>query len=160
MTANDSALAALLDEAAIFALIRTTAARLDDENLEAWLALFAPDSQYEIKTYGPEIRADMSWWHSNRPELEKILAEAKQHVRDPGKRLHLVTPISVDLAGDRATALSHFAVMRTDPDGNSAVYAAGRYKDVLVKQEGRWLYEAHCAVLDTRKLEPFTHLPL
>ena len=42
----------------------------------------------------------------------------------------------------------------------SAVYAAGRYEDTFVKREGRWLYEKHIAVLDTRKIEPFTHLPL
>ena len=157
---SDAAVATLLEQVAIFEMIRTTAARLDDEDLEGWLALFAPESCYEIKTYGPEIRADMSWWNSDRDELDKILMEAKLHVRDPGKRLHLVTPISVDLSGDRATALSHFAIMRTDPDGNSAVYAAGRYEDTFVKREGRWLYEKHIAVLDTRKIEPFTHLPL
>ena len=157
---SDAAVTALLDRAAIFAVIRTTAARLDDENLDGWLALFAAGSRYEIKAYGPEIRADMSWWNSDRDELEKILAEAKLHVRDPGKRLHLVTPISADLSGDRATALSHFAIMRTDPDGNSAVYAAGRYEDAFVKQDGGWLYQNHIAVLDTRKIEPFTHLPL
>ncbi|MDD9925155.1 MAG: nuclear transport factor 2 family protein [Rhodospirillaceae bacterium] len=157
---SDAAVAALLEQAAIFEMIRTTAARLDDEDLDGWLALFAPESRYEIKTYGPEIRADMSWWSSDRDELEKILAEAKLHVRDPCKRLHLVTPISADLTGDRATARSHFAIMRTDPHGNSAVYAAGRYEDTFVKREGRWLYEKHIAALDTRKIEPFTHLPL
>ena len=157
---NDAAITAFLEEAAIFQLIRNTAAQLDDENLNDWLDLFAPESRYEIMAYGPEIRADMSWWNSNRAELEKILAEAKQHVRDPGQRLHLVTPVSANLSGDRATALSHFAIMRADPDGNSAVYAAGRHDDAFVKRNGHWLYEVHCAVLDTRNLEPFTHLPL
>lgn len=157
---SDPAIVALQDKAAIFDLIRTTAARLDMEALDDWLTLFAPESHYEIMAYGPEIQADMSWWHSDRGELEKVLAEAKQHVRDPGKRLHLVTPISAEVSGNRATALSHFAIIRTDPEGDSAVYAAGRYEDELVKQGGRWLYESHKAVLDTRKLEPFTHLPL
>jgi len=157
---SDAAVTALLDRAAIFAVIRTTAARLCNEDLDGWLALFASESRYEIRAYGPEIHADMSWWHSGRGELEKILAEAKLHVRDPGKRLHLVTPISAEVFGDRATALSHFAIMRTDPDGNSAVYAVGRYEDVFIKQDGSWLYETHVVALDTRKIEPFTHLPL
>ncbi len=148
------------DRDAVFDVIRLTAAKLSDESLDDWLALFATESEYEITAYGPEIQADMSWWKSNREELAAILAEAKEHVRDPGRRLHLVTPISVDMDGDRATALSHFAIMRTDPDGNSAIYAAGRYEDRLIKQDGHWLYECHRAVLDTRMLEPFTHLPL
>lgn len=148
------------DREAIFDVIRLTATRLDDEALEDWLALFADDSEYEIKAYGPEIRADMSWWKSTREELAAILAEAKEHVRDPGRRLHLVTPISVAIENDRATALSHFGILRTDPDGYSTVYAAGRYADTLVRQNGTWLYVRHQVVLDTRILEPFTHLPL
>ena len=157
---SDAAVTALLEQAASFEVIRTTAARLDNEDLDGWLALFAPVSRYEIKAFGPEIRAEMSWWHSDREELEQILAETKQHVRDPGKRLHLVTPISAELSSDCATALSHFAILRTDPDGNSKVYVAGRYEDAFVKLGERWLYQQHTAVLDTRKLEPFTHLPL
>ena len=150
----------LRDKDAIFDLIRATAARLDEERLDDWLALFAAESRYEINAYGPEIRADMSWWNSNREDLARILSEVKEHVRDPGRRLHLVSPISVEITGDRAAALSHFGILRTDTEGNSAVYAAGRYEDSLVKQDGQWLYERHRVVLDTRKLEPFTHLPL
>tara|TARA_Y100000588_G_scaffold50153_2_gene47202 strand:+ start:3385 stop:3861 length:477 start_codon:yes stop_codon:yes gene_type:complete len=157
---SNEALTALLEEAAIFAVIRTTAARLDDEDMEGWLALFAPEARYEIKTYGPEIRADMSWWNADRKELENILAEAKLHVRDPGKRLHLVTPICVKFSSDLATALTHFTIIRTDPDGNSFVYVAGRYEDSFEKCDGSWFYKTHTAVLDTRKIEPFTHLPL
>jgi anthranilate 1,2-dioxygenase small subunit len=149
-----------VEKEAIFDLIRATAARLDDEALAEWLALFAPGASYEITTYGPEIGSEMAWWRSNRDELATILGEAKQHVRDQGKRLHLITPISAEIAGDRATASSHFAIVRTDSAGKSAIYAAGRYDDRVIKVDGHWLYEQHRVMLDTRMLEPFTHLPL
>ncbi len=150
----------MTDRDAVFDLVRATAAKLDEEALADWLALFAPQSVYEIIAYGPEIKAQMSWWHSSRDELAAILEEIPEHVRDPGKRLHLVSPISAEVAGDRADALSHFAIMRTGRDGKTAVYAAGRYEDHLVRPNRRWLYERHRVVLDTRILEPFTHLPL
>ena len=151
---------ALLDREAIFDVIRLTAARLDEEELDDWLALFAADSSYEISAYGPELQADMVWWQSNRDELAAILAEAKEHVRDPGRRLHLVTPISADISRDSATVLSNFGILRTDQSGNSHVYASGRYEDTLIRQDGIWRYEQHRVKLDTRILEPFTHLPL
>jgi hypothetical protein len=88
------------------------------------------------------------------------LAEVHEHVRDAGKRLHLVTPISVKISGDRASALSHFGILRTTQDGKTEIYAAGRYEDKAIKGNGSWLYEYHQVVLDTRMLEPFTHLPL
>ncbi len=153
-------LAQLLDKEAIFDLIRVTAARLDDEALEEWLTLFAPDSFYEIAAASPEIQSAMSWWKSSREELEKILSEVTEHVRDPGKRLHLVTPILAEINGNNASAISHFSITRTDTDGRSSLYVAGRYEDELVKIDGRWLYASHRAVLDTRMVEPFTHLPL
>ena len=153
-------LAALLDREAIFDVIRLTAARLDKETLDDWLALFAPDSSYEISAYGPELQANMIWWQSNRDELAAILAEVKEHVRDPGRRLHLVTPISAVITGDNAEALSHFGIMRTDQNGNSTVYATGLYEDRFIRQDGCWLYEDHRVVLDTRILDPLTHLPL
>ena len=157
---SDERLDRLLVREAIFDVIRLTAARLDAEDLDGWLALFAAESEYEIAAHGPEIRTGMSWWKSDRGDLARMLAEVREHVRDPGRRLHLVSPISAEPSGDHVAALCHFAILRTDPDGRSAVYAAGRYEDTLVREGTRWLYRRHRAVLDTRMLEPFTHLPL
>jgi anthranilate 1,2-dioxygenase small subunit len=157
---STDSLAALLDREAIFDVIRLTAARLDEESLDDWLALFAAESAYEISAFGPEIQAHMVWWQSSREELAAILSEVTEHVRDSGRRLHLVTPISADISGNRAVALSHFGILRTDQDGSSGVYAAGRYEDTLIRQDERWLYERHRVVMDTRIIEPFTHLPL
>ena len=157
---DPAALAELLDKEAIRALIQETAACLDSEDLDGWLDLFAARSEYELTAYGPEIKASMSWWKSSREELGKILEEVPQHVRDLGKRLHFVTPISISVVGVTASARSHFAVLRTDRDGRSSVYAVGRYDDELVKEDGRWRYAVHRAVLDTRMLDTGTHLPL
>ncbi len=157
---TESGLADLLDKEAIRALIQETASRLDREELDGWLDLFAAGAEYELTAFGPEIKASMSWWKSNREDLKKILDEVPQHVRDPGRRLHLVTPVSISVAGARATALSHFAILRTDRDGRSALYAAGRYEDELVRDGDRWLYAIHRCVLDTRMLQTGTHLPL
>ncbi len=156
----DAGLADLLAKEAIRALIQDTASRLDREELDSWLDLFAAGAEYELTAYGPEIKTSMSWWKSTREELEKILDEVPQHVRDPGRRLHLVTPVSISVSGDSARALSHFAILRTDRDGHSALYAAGRYEDELVRDGDRWLYAIHRCVLDTRMLQTGTHLPL
>ncbi len=158
--ADPAGLAELLDKEAIRALIQHTAALLDREELDGWLALFAAGAEYELGAYGPEIKAPMVWWKSTRDDLEKILDEVPQHVRDPGRRLHLVTPAAISVAGGTASALSHFAIIRTDRDGRSGVYAAGRYEDELVRELGRWRYASHRCVLDTRMLETGTHLPL
>ena len=156
----DDRLAGLLDREAVRDVIARSAALLDTEDLAGWLALFAADSVYEMTADSPEIKSAMIWWKSTRPELESLLAEVPQHVRDPGRRLHQVTPVSVSVAGETAEAMSHFSVFRTTQEGETAVYAVGRYEDSFVRLDGGWLYTAHRAVLETRMLEMFTHLPL
>ena len=160
MAADTATLAELLDTEAVRALIQETAVLLDREDFDGWLGLFAAGSEYELTAYSPEIKASMSWWKSTREELKKILDEVPQHVRDPGLRLHLVAPVSISVSGETASARSHFVIVRTDRDGRSSVYAAGRYEDELVKEDDRWLYAIHRCVLDTRMLETGTHLPL
>jgi 3-phenylpropionate/cinnamic acid dioxygenase small subunit len=147
-------------EESVSSMIRETAVRLDREDLEGWLELFAQNASYELNSYSPELRAQTVWWHANRGELEEQLREMHQHVRDPARRLHLVTPMSVAIAGRQATALSHFAIYRTLPTGESALFAVGRYEDEFVLESGRWRYALHRAVLETRVLDAFTHLPL
>ena len=114
---SDDATIRLIEKDAVREHIMRTARLLDEEALEDWLALFSEDGTYEIRAYGTEIRADMVWWRSTYAELAGILKEARDHVRDPARRLHLVSPVSVEVSADRAEALSHFQVTRTDPDG-------------------------------------------
>ena len=149
-----------IQRGAIFDFIRLTAARLDDESLDLWLEMFASESTYEIATSSPEIGTDMSWWNSNREELNKIIIEVPDHVRDRAKRLHLLTPISAELNGNHASVLTHFSIYRTDTDGRSSLYVTGRYNDELTNFKDNWYYKSHKVRLDTRILEPFTHLPL
>lgn len=149
-----------LEREAIRDLICQTAILLDDEDFDGWLALFAAEAEYELTAYSGELRAEMSWWKSNRDELANVLRDVHQHVRDPARRLHLVSPMRIEIDGDRATATSNFSVYRTLPSGESRLYVVGRYQDALIRSDGYWRYRVHCAVLDTRVLDIFTHVPL
>tara|TARA_B100000586_G_C19819635_1_gene305759 strand:- start:20 stop:508 length:489 start_codon:yes stop_codon:yes gene_type:complete len=157
---HDDQLAILLEKEAVRDVIFATAHVLDEDDMTGWLNQFAEDGVYEVTAFGLEIKSDMVWWRSNRRELAKILSEVESHIRDTGFRRHLVTPISITLDGRRADALSHFSIIRTTPDGNSHVYAAGRYEDKLINEDGKWKYTLHKAALDTRMFEMFTHVPL
>lgn len=151
---------AMLDRHAIHDLVHRTAALLDEENLDEWLNLFDENAAYELCAYSPEIRKWMSWWKSDRATLTRQLKEVDQHVRDPASRRRLVGAPRVELNGDRARAVSPFAVYRTTPEGQSSLYMVGRYEDALIKKSGAWLYTLHRAITDTRLLESFTHIPI
>jgi 3-phenylpropionate/cinnamic acid dioxygenase small subunit len=162
---NDSpsaadALAAWRDEQAVRDLVARTAARLDREDFIGWLELFDVGAEYELCAYSPEIRRSMSWWKSGRAALEKQLREIPQHERDTASRLHVLGPVLVELDGDRARAETPFALFRTMSDGETRLYAVGRYEDDVVKKSGSWFYTRHRNILETRVLDSFTHVPL
>ncbi|MGQ0651416.1 MAG: aromatic-ring-hydroxylating dioxygenase subunit beta [Betaproteobacteria bacterium] len=150
----------MTDREAIADLVQRTAFLLDEERLADWCGLFDAAGTYELAAYSTELRKWMTWWHADRPTLEKTLKEVPQHVRDPARRRHVVGAPLVEIAGDEAKATAQFAIFRTTPEGQSSLYLVGRYDDRLVKRGGAWLYAAHKAIADTRMLDAFTHIPL
>ncbi|HVA34049.1 MAG TPA: nuclear transport factor 2 family protein [Candidatus Baltobacteraceae bacterium] len=80
--------------------------------------------------------------------------------RDTAIRLHVLGPVLIELDGDRARAQTPFALFRTISDGESTLYVVGRYEDEARKTSGTRLYTRHRAVLETRVLDAFTHVPL
>ena len=155
MTAQEFA-----DREALRELVLRSAMLLDEEKLEDWLEAFDAEGTYELSAYSPEIRRWMSWWHSDRPTLEKMLKEVRQHVRDPAQRRHVVAMPLITLQGERAEGLSHFSVYRTTPEGQSSLYLVGRYQDRFVKRAGGWRFAARKVIADTRMLDAFTHIPI
>lgn len=150
----------MTDIEAIRNLVQRTAFLLDEEKFDDWCKLFEPDGSYELSAYSTEIRKQMTWQLSDRSTLEKMLSEVDEHVRDPALRRHVIGLPVVELDCDSAMVRSNFSLFRTTPEGQSSLYMVGRYEDRVVKRSGAWLYAAHKAVVDTRMLDAFTHIPI
>lgn len=151
----------LMDELHAQRLVQQTADFLDREDLDAWLELFDSQGCYEITSYSRELGRPQLWWQSDFAALTRILAEIPQHVRDPARRRHIVGAGVATIEDGQARVESPFSIYRTLPQGESSLYVVGRYEDTLVRDAaGKWRYRRHRAVLDTRVLSAFTHLPL
>lgn len=152
--------ASLAQRLAIQEFMQRSARLLDDEDLVAWLDLFDDPCEYELCAYSTELRRQTVWWRADRALLTQQLQSVNQHVRDPAQRLHLVSPPLVEFEGETARASAAFTVYRTIPSGETTLYIAGRYEDTLVLRDGRWRYRRHRAIVQTRVLDTFTHLPI
>ncbi len=153
--------AATHDYLAIQRVVQRTAALLDAEDLTGWLQLFDASSTYEIRAYSTELSRTMSWWKSSMADLTRTLGEVPRHVRDPARRLRVLSPALVELDAGQALADTPFCVYRTLPAGESSLFLVGRYKDVLRRNDaGEWRYLQHHVELDTRVWDAFTHLPI
>ena len=148
------------DKEALRELIQETAYLLDHERFVHYLDHFADTAAYELVARSRELGGkETVWWRMHKKELGVLLAEVPDQVRDAAQRLHLVSPIALEVHGDNASCLSHFAIFRTTTAGESHVYAVGHYEDSFVKQDGRWWYARHRVVVHTRMLEISTHVP-
>lgn len=159
-TAESALLAKLSQRLAIQDFVQRSARLLDDEDLTAWLDLFDDPCEYELCAYSTELRRLTVWWRADRALLAQQMQDVNQHVRDPAQRLHLVSPPTVELNGNTAHANATFTVYRTIPSGETTLYVAGRYEDALVLRDGQWRYSRHRAIVHTRVLDTFTHLPI
>jgi 3-phenylpropionate/cinnamic acid dioxygenase small subunit len=148
------------DFEAVCELVQRTAMLLDEEKFDDWLALFDTEGTYELSAYSTEIRRWMTWQLSDRETLSKMLKDVDEHVRDPAQRRHIVGMPVLELDADQGRVKSHFSLYRTTPDGQSSLYMVGCYDDRIVRRSGAWLYASHKAVVDTRMLDVFTHIPV
>ena len=69
---------------------------------------------------------------------------------DPNKvrSLHLLTNCVIQVEGDRATSTSRWTNFARGDDGKLVPRLAGRYEDVLVREDGKWRFLSRLAPRD------------
>ena len=150
-----------LSEEAVRGLVYRSCMTLDAEDFAGYLALCGPEFRYRITTYSPELKKDMVWLDHNRTDLANMLDMVSEHVRLPGKFFRHATVYAIEPDGaDRAKVTTALSVYYTDPDGDSRVFAVGRYLDVVSVADGGPRLVSREARLETRGLGPGSHLPM
>jgi methanesulfonate monooxygenase small subunit len=143
---------------------------LDDEKFAEWLGLCAPDFNYRITTYSPEIRKAMTWYEQDVPGLRGMFEMLPKHNTDHGRLTRHVTVYTVDVdpSQSEAKATSSFACYRTMLDGinshidsgETQLFLIGRYYDRFrIGEQGPRFLERN-VVLDTRRLDKGSHYPI
>ena len=146
---------------AIEEILLKAAAFLDEKRFLEWAELFADDAQYEMLFKSKELRdIDDYVMQFNKAELVSRMKLLPNYVIDTAKRLHAVSNIRIEVDENNATCTSRFTVYRTLEDGTTSLYVVGSSDDALVQRAGQWLFLKRRVVLDTRKLEAHTHMPL
>jgi methanesulfonate monooxygenase small subunit len=157
-------------KASVREVIYRACLKLDDEDFAGWLKLCAPDFNYRIKTYSPEIRKEMIWYEQDSAGLAQMVEMLPKHNTDHGRLTRHVTVYSVEVDGAKgeATATSSFACYRTMLDGinshldagNSELFVIGKYYDRFRLGAEGPLFVERTAYLDTRRLDKGSHYPV
>jgi len=80
--------------------------------------------------------------------LRKSLGAAPAYDPDKVRSFHLMTNCVIHIDGDRATASSRWTNFTRGDDNKPVPRLAGRYEDVLVREDGKWRFLSRQAPRD------------
>ena len=124
-------LKALADKDAIRELLARYCFLLDGFRLGEFASLFTADGEWISRNgqaTGPE-------------DIERLLRGLVPEPAPGRRRKHFTANIVIDLAGERATVISNFLVVR-DSETGPAVAVAGTYDDTVVRTKEGWKFKS------------------
>lgn len=136
---------------------------LDREAWDEFLSMCAPEFEYRVTAHSYELDEDMIWLIHDLDGLRQLFEVLPEQLGRKGTRmLRHVSFVAIEPgeADGQMVATSKVIAVRTSPEGVSALFAAGRYIDVvdiagaalrLIRRETR---------LDTRELGIGSHVPI
>jgi uncharacterized protein (TIGR02246 family) len=138
--ADDAAVQKLLDRAEIDALVARYVTALDTLDADAYAGVFAEDAVFELP----------GAVHRGRAAIRKIVTDLQEaRARNdaagtPSPRLyHVMSNTSIEIVdATNARHQSYAQTVRAAENGQFVVGFMGRYEDVLVKRDGRWLIQS------------------
>jgi methanesulfonate monooxygenase small subunit len=151
-----------IDDRAVRQLVGQSCAFLDTEDFASFLSLCAPEFQYQVTVYSPEIKKRMVWMNHDRSGLSTLFHVLPQHVRLLGSLFRHASVYSIERIGSSndASVVSSILIVQTDPDGVSKLFAAGRYLDTVRLSGDRPLLLARTVQLETRDVGIGSQAPL
>jgi uncharacterized protein (TIGR02246 family) len=138
--AQSDALQKVLDKAEIEALVVRYVTALDTLDADAYAGVFTEDAEFDVT----------GTVHKGRPAIRKIVSDLQasrarnEAAGTPSQKLyHVMSNTSVEVL-DATTARHHSyaQTVRAAENGQFIVGFMGRYEDVLVKRDGRWLIQS------------------
>ena len=127
-------LQALEDREAIRALMNDYGRTLDSRDFAAFGRLWARESEF-LGGGGNSAKGPAAI----QALLEKLLKMNGAPM--PGRDFHLVFNQTIDVIGDRATALSKGGWMVTTPENRLQMQILADYHDEYVREDGRWKFK-------------------
>ena len=124
-------MSALEDKDAIRELLARYCFLLDGYRLDEFVALFTADGEWISRNGTAKGPA----------EIEKLLRGMVPEPAPGRRRKHFTANIIVDLAGDSATVISNFLVVR-DSEAGPAIAVAGTYDDIVVRTGQGWKFKS------------------
>ena len=127
------------DKAEIERLLLDYGRHLDSRDFAAYGRLFARDGEW-VGGFGTASGGPAG--------IQAFMEKAMGTSPNRANNYHLLSNFVVAVTGDTATAWSRWAFVVPGPAG-AAIAQAGRYDDLLVREDGKWRFKRRTASNDT-----------
>ena len=118
---------------AVRALVYRSCLALDHADHAGYLALCAEGMRYQITCHSPEIGKDVILMNHDRAGLVALFESLPDHIKLPAELMRHASVYELVRTHDETVAevTTSLVIIRTDPEGLSHVFAAGRYFDTV-----------------------------
>jgi anthranilate 1,2-dioxygenase small subunit len=135
---------------------------LDSDKLEDWPDFFTENGRYRIATAENEERGlplPVLSAEGRGMMRDRIQSLRHANIYEPQRYRHLVSAVLVQkIDQNEVRSSANFVVIRIMQDGDTIIFASGRYVDRIVLPEMK--YEERVVICDSRRFDTLLAIPL
>ena len=136
---------------------------LDADRLEDWPGLFTEEGIYRIATAENEARGlplPVLYAEGRAMLRDRVASLRHANIYEPQRYRHIISSILIEeLDKKTVQSIANFLVVRIMQDGQSLLFASGRYLDRIVLAPEP-LYAERVVVCDSRRFDTLLAIPL
>ncbi|HVB15973.1 MAG TPA: aromatic-ring-hydroxylating dioxygenase subunit beta [Stellaceae bacterium] len=137
---------------------------IDDDRLEEWPDFFVENCRYLITSrdsHREGLRHGIIYCASRGMLADRVMALRRANIFEPHHYRHIVGPARIGrVEAGVAEARANFLAVRIMHDGDSQLFATGRYLDRIDIGELPFRFIERLVVLDSRKVDTLLVIPL
>ena len=144
-------------------LLSDYAEAIDEGALERWPGFFTEDGEYQIITresHDAGLPIGIMYCGSRGMMEDRVQALRTANIYEPHAYRHLLGRPRFEQTADGVVVRSNVCVFRIAQDGETVVFATGRYLDRVVEEDGKLRFRSRRVVLDSRRVDILLVLPL
>ncbi len=137
---------------------------IDDDRLEEWPDFFVDDCRYLItsrESHEAGLRHGIIYCASRGMLVDRVMAMRRANIFEPHRYRHIVSPARLGVVKDGvAEARTNFLAARIMHDGETSLFATGRYLDRIDVSGSPFRFIERLVILDSQKVDTLLVLPL
>ena len=135
---------------------------LDNDELERWPEFFTAPGRYRVTTAENEARGlplPVLYAEGQAMLRDRVASLRHANIYEPQRYRHLVSAVLLEQESAASVkSIANFLVIRIMENGESVLFASGRYVDRIALPELR--YEERVVICDSRRFDTLLAIPL